>query len=83
MISRDSEIGFFIGLPVGILAGVIIAMIYTQKPGTETRAAIKERAEDFRARIREIAGDRKSMYSQSWKQRQGRPKVKPYASGYE
>ena len=83
MINRDSEIGFLIGLPVGIIAGVIIAMVYADKPGTETRAALKERAQDFRARIREIAGDRKNLYTQSWKQRQGQPKVKPYTSGYD
>lgn len=83
MISRDSEIGFGIGLPLGIVAGLIIALIYTQKPGTETRAVLKEKAEDVRARIREIAGDRKSLYAQSWKQRQEQPKVKPYAGGYD
>ena len=83
MISRDSEIGFGIGLPLGILAGLIVALIYTQKPGTEARAVLKEKAEDVRARIREIAGDRKSMYAQSWRQRQGQPKVKPYATSYD
>ena len=67
---------FAIGFTIGATLGIFIAFVLTPHSGEETRDLIKDTAQDVRGRIKEVTGDRKKIYADSWKQ----PKVKPYTA---
>jgi gas vesicle protein len=66
---------FALGFTVGAILGISIALVLAPRSGEDTRDLIKDRSQDVRGRIKEITGNRKKIYADSWKQ----PKVKPYA----
>ena len=47
---------FFLGLLIGAVAGALVAMLTTPKPGREMRDELAERARDAAERAREAAG---------------------------
>jgi gas vesicle protein len=52
----DKDTGSFaIGFLIGAIAGVAIGFLYAPKSGRETRALLKEKAEDFREKAEEVA----------------------------
>jgi gas vesicle protein len=82
----DSDSKFAIGFIVGIMTGLAIAILIAPKSGDETRKLIREKVVDVGGRViniaddidgiaKEVAGDRKKIYSETWK----KPKVKPYS----
>jgi gas vesicle protein len=54
--NRDSSSGFFTGLVIGVLAGVVIGFMYAPQSGTETRRQVKEKAESVKDRAASAAG---------------------------
>lgn len=60
----DKDAGTFaIGFLIGAITGVAIGFLYAPKSGRETRALLKEKAEDFREKAEEVA--EKAMESAS------------------
>jgi len=43
--AKDSESGFFTGLIMGALIGVVVGFLYAPQSGTETRRLVKEKTE--------------------------------------
>jgi gas vesicle protein len=54
--NRDSESGFFTGLIMGALIGVVVGFLYAPQSGTETRRLVKEKAEVVKERASKAAG---------------------------
>ena len=52
---RDSGSSFIIGLVFGAAIGAAIGFLYAPRPGTETRAMLKEKAEKAAEMAREAA----------------------------
>jgi gas vesicle protein len=86
MAANDSDSKFAIGFILGIFTGLAVAILVAPKSGDETRRLIKEKVVDAGGKVKDIAddisgiakevtGDRKKIYSETWKQ----PKVKPYS----
>ena len=82
----NSDSKFVVGFIIGIMTGMAIAVLLAPQSGDETRKLIKEKVTDAGGRVRdiaddvsgvvkEVAGDRKKIYSESWK----KSKVKPYS----
>ena len=46
MSNRDSATGFGVGVLVGIAIGLAVGFLYAPRPGRETRAMIREKAEE-------------------------------------
>jgi gas vesicle protein len=52
----DKDAGSFaIGFLIGAITGVAIGFLYAPKAGKETRALLKEKAEDFREKAEGVA----------------------------
>ena len=52
----DKDAGTFaIGFLIGAITGVAIGFLYAPKSGRETRALLKEKAEDLREKAEEVA----------------------------
>jgi len=85
MSDTSSNLKFAIGFIVGMAAGIVVSLLLSPQSGEETRKVLKEKvddvgdkvrdiAEDVSGQVKEVAGDRKKIYTEAWKQ----PKVKPY-----
>ncbi|MCX6001157.1 MAG: YtxH domain-containing protein [Chloroflexi bacterium] len=62
---RDSGSGFFAGLIMGALVGVVVGFLYAPQEGKETRrlvkekaGLVKERASKVASRVRDVVQDR-------------------------
>jgi gas vesicle protein len=51
MAEKDSFNGFALGFLLGAVAGVAIGFLYAPKPGRETRAMLREKAEEVGGKI--------------------------------
>lgn len=54
--TKDSGSGFFAGLIMGALIGVVVGFMYAPQSGTETRRLVKEKAEIVKERASKAAG---------------------------
>ncbi len=54
--NKDSGSGFFTGLIMGALIGVVVGFLYAPQSGTETRRLVKEKAEIVKERASKAAG---------------------------
>jgi len=54
--TNDSGSGFFTGLIMGALIGVVVGFMYAPQSGTETRRLVKEKAEIVKERASKAAG---------------------------
>ncbi len=54
MAEKDTGASFIIGFVLGAVAGAAIGFLYAPKPGRETRALIKEKAEKAKERADEV-----------------------------
>ena len=55
MSEKDTGLSFTIGFIFGAVAGMAIGFLYAPKPGKETRALLKEKAEEAREKVTEVA----------------------------
>jgi len=55
MAEKDTGTSFTIGFILGAVVGVTIGFLYAPKPGRETRALLKEKAETAREKASEVA----------------------------
>ena len=55
MAEKDTGASFAIGFIIGAVVGVAIGFLYAPKPGSETRALLKEKAEKAREKAGEVA----------------------------
>ena len=55
MAEKDTGTSFTIGFILGAVVGVAIGFLYAPKPGRETRALLKEKAETAREKASEVA----------------------------
>jgi gas vesicle protein len=77
--SRSSDTSFAVGFAIGAVLGISIAFMLAPYSGEETRDLIKDKAQDVKGRVKEATGNRRKIYTDSWKQ----PKVKPYAGTFD
>jgi gas vesicle protein len=54
--NKDSGAGFFTGLIVGALIGVVVGFLYAPQSGTETRKIVKEKAAGLKEGASAAAG---------------------------
>jgi gas vesicle protein len=54
MSDKDTGSSFAIGFIIGAIAGVAIGFLYAPKAGKETRALLKEKAEEVREKAGEV-----------------------------
>ena len=54
--NKDSGAGFFTGLIVGALIGVVVGFLYAPQSGTETRRIVKEKAAGLKEGASAAAG---------------------------
>jgi len=59
MAEKDTGASFAIGFILGAAVGVAIGFLYAPKPGKETRALLKEKAEQAREKASEVAEEAK------------------------
>jgi gas vesicle protein len=78
MTEKDSEIGFATGFAVGLVLGLGIAFVFAPQSGRQTRDLIKEKAFDAGDKFKEMTGDRKKIYTRTWKESKGQARIKPY-----
>ena len=85
MSNSNSGFKFAIGFILGMATGLAVAVLVAPQSGDETRKLLKEKianahgrakdiTDDVSGMVKEVTGDRKKIYSETWKQ----PKVKPY-----
>ena len=55
MSEKDTGFSFTVGFILGAVAGVAIGFLYAPGPGKETRARLKEKAEEAREKVTEVA----------------------------
>jgi len=55
MSDRDTGSSFAIGFIIGAIAGVAIGFLYAPKAGKETRALLREKAEEVKEKAGEVA----------------------------
>ena len=55
MAEKDTGAGFAVGFLFGAVVGVAIGFLYAPKPGSETRAMLKEKAETAAEKAKETA----------------------------
>jgi gas vesicle protein len=82
MINKESEIGFAIGFATGIVIGFGIAFVFAPQTGLRTRELIREKASDASGKFREMTGDRKKIYTKTWKETRGHPRVRVTGENY-
>ena len=59
--NKDSGAGFFTGLIVGALIGVVVGFLYAPQSGTETRRIVKEKATSLKEGASAAAGKVKDV----------------------
>jgi gas vesicle protein len=59
--NKDSGAGFFTGLIVGALIGVVVGFLYAPQSGTETRKIVKEKAAIMKEGASTVAGKVKDV----------------------
>jgi len=59
--NKDSGAGFFTGLIVGALAGLVVGFMYAPRSGSETRRIVKEKASTLRDGASSMAGKVKDV----------------------
>lgn len=64
MTNNESATGFGIGLLAGAIIGVAIGFLYAPKSGRETRAILKDRAEEVRERAEDVMEKAKEKVAQ-------------------
>lgn len=82
MTKKYSEIGFAAGFAVGLTIGLGIAFVFAPQSGRQTRDLIKEKAYDAGDKFKEMTGDRKKIYTKTWKESKGQARIKPYPEEY-
>ena len=75
MSSTDSTPGFVIGFTLGAVIGLAVAFLLAPQSGKETRELVKDRVGDIPETIKEHTADRKKVYTETWEQRKGQPRV--------
>jgi len=53
--NKDTAMSFAIGFLVGAAIGVTVGFLYAPRPGKETRAMIKQKAEEVKEKVGEVA----------------------------
>ena len=76
MINKESEIGFTIGFAAGVVIGLGIAFVFAPQSGLKTRELIKDKASDASGKFKEMTGDRKKIYTKTWQETRGYPRVR-------
>jgi gas vesicle protein len=82
MIKKESEIGFAIGFVTGVILGFGIAFVSAPQSGLKTRDYIKDKASDASGKFKEITGDRKKIYTKTWKETKRYPRVRVTEDDY-
>jgi len=59
--NKDSGSGFFTGLMVGALIGVVVGFLYAPQSGSETRRIVKEKATAMKEKASTVAGKVKDV----------------------
>ncbi len=59
--NKDSGSGFFTGLIVGALIGVVVGFLYAPQSGSETRRMVKEKASTLKQGAATMAGKIKDV----------------------
>lgn len=77
MSENKSGSGFGIGLLLGMAIGAVLGFILAPRSGKDTRDMMKDKANDVSATVKDLTADRKKVYTQTWRNRGGGPKVKP------
>jgi len=77
MSDGKSGAGFGVGLIVGMAVGAIIGFLFAPRSGKETRDMMKDKANDMSATVKDLTANRQRIYTETWKDSSGRPKVKP------
>lgn len=78
MSDKNTEVGFIIGFTAGVILGLSVAFVVTPQSGKETREILKDKASDVGGRVRELTGNRKKLYTKSWRQQKDQ-RIKPYS----
>ena len=73
MVKKESEIGFAVGFAAGLVIGLGIAFVFAPQSGERTRELIKEKAADAGGKFKEMTGDRRKIYTKTWKETRGHP----------
>ncbi len=72
---KGSVSGFAIGFTLGTAVGLAVALLLAPRPGKETRELLKDKAASIPETVREHTADREKVYTETWRQRRGQPKV--------
>lgn len=75
MSDKDSVPGFAIGFALGAAVGLGVAFLLAPRPGKEARQLLKDKAVGIPETIREHTANRQKVYTETWKKRQGQPKI--------
>ena len=83
MNNNNSGVAFVTGFAIGLTLSLTIAFILAPSSGKETREFIKDKADDVGGMVKEATGNRRKIYSKSWKAHKEHPEVRLYTSDYE
>ena len=72
---KGSVSGFATGFALGAVVGLAVALLIAPRPGKETRELLKDKAAGIPETVREHTADREKVYTETWRQRSGQPKV--------
>lgn len=72
MSDKDSGTSFAIGFLIGAIAGVAIGFLYAPKAGKETRALLKEKAEEIKEKAGEVTEKAKEAALEAGKRVKGK-----------
>jgi len=67
MSDRDTGSSFAIGFIIGAIAGVAIGFLYAPKAGKETRALLREKAEEVKEKASEVTEKAKEAAAEARK----------------
>jgi len=67
MSDKDTGSSFAIGFIIGAIAGVAIGFLYAPKAGKETRALLKEKAEEVKEKASEVTEKAKEVADEARK----------------
>ncbi len=76
MSDGKSGAGFGVGLIVGMAVGAIIGFLFAPRSGKETRDMVRDKANNMSATVKDLTANRQKIYTETWRGRSGRPKVK-------